>query len=139
MVVMIMTMVLVFSNCDGQYVYDDDGDDDDDLKVVVVVVATVRGEGFALLLVLLLLRGFSVVGCFTVACWEKIYSSMFFLFFLATTVVYMDTRLERGKQSKNTLFLSPVVETAEVAGQLGIVGHIEEGSGTKLGWNEGER
>ena len=32
-----------------------------------------------------------------------------------------------------------MVETAEVAGQLGIVGHIEEGSGTKLGWNEGER
>ena len=134
---MIMTMVLVFSNCDGQYVYD--GDDDDDLKVVVVVVATVRGEGFALLLVLLLLRGFSVVGCFTVACWEKIYPSMFFLFFLGTTAAYMDTRLKREMQSKNILFLPPVVETAEVAGQLGIVGHIEEGSGTKLGWNEGER
>ena len=136
---MMMTMVLVFSNCDGQYVYDDDGDDDDDLKVVVVVVATVRGEGFALLLVLLLLRGFSVVGCFTVACWEKIYLSMLFLLFLATTAAYMDTRLKREMQSKNILFLPPVVETAEVAGQLGIVGHIAEGSGTKLGWNEGER
>ena len=111
MVVMMMTMVLVISNCDGQYVYDDDGDDDDDLKVVVVVVATVRGEGFALLLVLLLLRGFSVVGCFTVACWEKIYLSMLFLLFLANTAAYMDsvhcpldTRLKRESKVRTHCF-----------------------------------